>query len=770
MPNIAPLQDDFSAGEISPRLRGKTSSPFYQQGLAYCENFEVTPQGSLQMRAGTEHIIDIANTESEGVLHTFRRGLDNDAIIFIGDQNITAYNRDGVINQTITDPSNNLMRDPTFLAGFQEYQIDDPYPDNTETSTVNGSSATLYLQNAIIALQGMSVSMQQLNIAVVAGEPHLFDTRVSLALDYYTSFNVSPNTEAKFSVSVSESGGGITHFTEEIIIPIGDAPISNVILELTDKAFTPAASSINVTYYMQVANTVVDTLLNAKFTAVIDGRKQSVRNVSSGVSNPVTFPTPNSWKNNANNPNRLRSVQSCVDSATGDMFFSCLNGQLKRLSYVSGRVPDEWIFEDWITGIDPPWQGGATIANEDYPSTCAIHQGRLWLGGSKREPSTLWASAVFNYDDFTPASGALTFTLTSNGAIQWLSALKNLLIGTDQGLVIGRSASGGTAPITEDNFSFPTEQVWGTARITPAQNGDRIMLATSDLSKIRSLFDGGDSRNGYDSMETSFFAEHLTRNRIIDVMYAANPRYQLSCLLSDRTIASSTYFEGVNINAWYRMTTSDPIESITDSNDIIGTSGWYLVRRNNGLALEVKNASESLGYNADSYIIAIADGNGVVNGLDHLNGYDCAVIIISGATRSVPTGYSLHPNRTPVNGSIQLNDYGAGKSVVVGIPYTATAVTLPLEGANPQGTSQVQKRRFNEVFMRVYDSAIPQVNGVRPPLRAASTDMTTSTPMYTGDMSINQAGWNDGVLTIEQDLPLPTNITAVFGKAKGSAV
>ncbi len=59
MPNVSLIQSDFSAGEISPRLRGKTDSREYQSGLAFCENFEVTPQGSLEMRGGTEFIISL---------------------------------------------------------------------------------------------------------------------------------------------------------------------------------------------------------------------------------------------------------------------------------------------------------------------------------------------------------------------------------------------------------------------------------------------------------------------------------------------------------------------------------------------------------------------------------------------------------------------------------------------------------------------------------------------------------------------------------------
>ena len=52
MPNIFPIQDDFSSGEITPKMQGHIRSREYQTGLGLCENFEVTPQAALlQMRS-----------------------------------------------------------------------------------------------------------------------------------------------------------------------------------------------------------------------------------------------------------------------------------------------------------------------------------------------------------------------------------------------------------------------------------------------------------------------------------------------------------------------------------------------------------------------------------------------------------------------------------------------------------------------------------------------------------------------------------------------
>jgi hypothetical protein len=90
-------------------------------------------------------------------------------------------------------------------------------------------------------------------------------------------------------------------------------------------------------------------------------------------------------------------------------------------------------------------------------------------------------------------------------------------------------------------------------------------------------------------------------------------------------------------------------------------------------------------------------------------------------------------------------------------------VTLPREGGSPRGTAQGAKRRNVRVRLRLNDSAIPLVNGARAaPTRSANTPMGTPEPGTTGDVEVACLGWGDGSITIEQDLPLRTEVLAVF--------
>lgn len=54
-------------------------------------------------------------------------------------------------------------------------------------------------------------------------------------------------------------------------------------------------------------------------------------------------------------------------------------------------------FSNWtlITGYEPVWS-----ESRGWPSTCLFAQQRLWFGGSKSKPSSIWASRVNLYNDF----------------------------------------------------------------------------------------------------------------------------------------------------------------------------------------------------------------------------------------------------------------------------------------------------------------------------------------------------------------------------------
>ena len=59
MAKVTTAKQNFTAGELSPRLTGRTDLGRYDNGAQLIENFLVQPHGGLTRRPGTEFIREV---------------------------------------------------------------------------------------------------------------------------------------------------------------------------------------------------------------------------------------------------------------------------------------------------------------------------------------------------------------------------------------------------------------------------------------------------------------------------------------------------------------------------------------------------------------------------------------------------------------------------------------------------------------------------------------------------------------------------------------
>jgi len=762
MPNASPIQSSFGYGEITPKLRGRTQSEEYNYGLAYCENFRVTPQGTLEKRNGSRFIENTG--EQNAVARTFRQIGANDKVVVIGDNNVTMYDVNGVLESLATA---NLITDPTFLNGFADWTT-------IENTANTGTAQTQAVSNVGCRLRATCNNIDSFANASVGNAAVYQDGIVIPVLEAEYTYTVSAEFLANTSnrrrggfVTISLRNGSNlaeilgdiqinynanTTFPSPVSVPnIGEVEDYEITFDLAGRP-----DIVDLTVLVQVFNDNQnvnpkdrDRELNLLF-------KNFLLVQSNIPPIPVVWSTPTSWIG------KLKDIQVAMDSATGTMIFTVLGGNMHILTYVA--LTDSWVFSQYL-----PTQPSPNLWDNNQPSVCAFHQGRLYLGAAPDSLSTIWASRVWDYFDFEEDNATpedpLDFQLAVNGKIQWMLGLKTLLIGTDLGQVVGTSTG---SVITADDFNFATEQTWGSAYLAPAATGREAIFVSPELARVRTMIDGGDSSNSYESIEPSIIAEHILRKKICQLTYAENPHYELSAIMLDGTIADSCYFKAIQANGWWRETTQGSFISAAVAEDQTGSSKYVLVDRDgSGLYIEIYEASSSQPIYQDSYVRSVSTG--VIQGLQHLEGKEVQIVVLDNDTVNGDI-YSIHPSLVVENGEVTLEDWTIGKTVAVGLGYAAIAVTNDLEGTNPDGTALTQKRRFNEVFARVYESAMPILNGNRPPSRTPPDLMTNGVPLFSGDVSVYDSGYNKGVITVEQDLPLPTNISALYGKAQGNKV
>lgn len=524
--------------------------------------------------------------------------------------------------------------------------------------------------------------------------------------------------------------------------------------------------------------------------------------LTGGSGTPVEFASPYTQT-------QLECLQVAMDPGEQEMWFTHPEVETHRLKLAVG----EWTFEPISTITTPTPFVGPTPNNwgaGNHPAACAFHEGRLWLGGSPSDPATLWASRSGDYADFGNAGAAqaddpLLFPLSSSGNIMTLTSRKELVINTDISEVVGTSEAG---IITFEDFSFPKQTDWGSNCVQPIVVGRDMVFTSNSRNRVRTFSDEGGTNYGWDGNELSLLAQEIFHQKIRRMEYLDEPAYQACFLLNDGTMGMATYFYPENVVGWWRYDTAyngdrasgdttlpgllnqtinltqqlNQIMDITKVNTSGGAKLWMVINRV-GYPGTLLPGHELLAFEdpilppttLDSWSIRpINPTTRTIEDIDHLTDQSINCIIERPAinTGGAPS-YTVHPNITAVAGvSSPLEDWAAesNNNAIVGLFYDNEFQLLPREGVSNRGTSQVSKRRWNKIYARLNNSAVPLINGEPPKDRTPATPMGQGEPRITGDVEYSELGSDQGEITISQDKPILSEVLALFGKLTSTEV
>lgn len=791
MSNFYPIIQGFRGGEISPRLRGLVSSDMYKQGMSICENWLVEPQGSIRKRAGTQHLIQAASNDSR--LIPFDRARNNSMVLEFYDQKVRLLTEDGNFL------GENLTQNNKFDEGFagwipDSYGTTTPVPEpNTYTQWLeSGSLPSLPVGNSV-QLTTNTTSNDAIDPRLTAEHGamgsirqfvnHPTDTSLNFAIQVKAARGI--NALSQLWVRVGTTEGGV-ELVDEVIIDLesyfdlADAPIFTFTFTTDQDIWIETIATTS--FGTGTGNNNEDAFVYIFETSVF----------TENVSGETILDTPYLIS-------ELEQIQFVAESEGNQMIFAQPNHPPQRL-FLS-TTTDQWTWEQ-ITITMPPedW------TTNNYPSVVEIYQSRLWFAATETKPSTLWASSTAQLFDFTvganPADG-MDLALATTGKIQWVRGQKVLFIGTDRGEWTATATGGVLIP---SDFQFDRQSGYGSLDVQPAYTGDQISYIGFDAGRVYALNFDELNTASWVSNEISFHSEQLFKTRIKNIDYARDPDYQMYCLNLLGSMITGTYDRIREVSAWWRFII--PNASI-NSNAVIGTAlgavtflhvirngvGWIEIfygneRRQQHLDASVRspvqndnavNGAFSTAFNA-SYDGGYNSTNKFADGFERHEGTTIEVVVLEPDTSSELAeilGFTrphLHPPRKVVNGRIQLESWAVGE-VIGGFGYEAKLKTLKTEGGNAGGTSQGTARRWNRVFGRLDQSAIPVFNGYRPqPLKSDIPEILRSLEidrdldaLVTGDYDIRSDGFDDGVVEITQDLPLRTHIAAVFGKSSTDA-
>lgn len=209
---------------------------------------------------------------------------------------------------------------------------------------------------------------------------------------------------------------------------------------------------------------------------------------------------------------------------------------------------------------------GVNYDEMGYPSTCCFYKGRLWLGGFSKKVTTLRASRVASYSDFTVTTSnikdddPLSFTLSDiSDPIGWIYGGKNnLIVGNAEGISI---VNGGSTdePITATAVNADLANREGASIYTPTEKDSKMIYISNDVTRCYA-FD-------YDLVSESFISQNLnllndSLGKIVEIKYKKDNNNLIYCRTGEGQLIGLLYNKDENIIGWFPMRTNGDIVSM----------------------------------------------------------------------------------------------------------------------------------------------------------------------------------------------------------------
>jgi hypothetical protein len=105
MARVAAQLTNFTAGELSPRLDGRTDLTKYAAGCSNLENLVIYPHGAAARRPGTTHVAEVADSSKKTRLIPFEFSTTQTYILEFSNLKIRFFKDNGAIlegDKTIT--------------------------------------------------------------------------------------------------------------------------------------------------------------------------------------------------------------------------------------------------------------------------------------------------------------------------------------------------------------------------------------------------------------------------------------------------------------------------------------------------------------------------------------------------------------------------------------------------------------------------------------------------------------------------------------------
>jgi len=432
-------------------------------------------------------------------------------------------------------------------------------------------------------------------------------------------------------------------------------------------------------------------------------------------------------------------------------------GRARIVEYVSGTIVKavtEYPFFDtsniaqgnWDieSGYEDVWS-----SSKGWPRTVTFHEGRLYFGGSKSRPSTVWGSKIGLFFDFVPTESldddAVEATLDTNE----LNVITDIISSRDfQVFTTGGEfyvPQQGTDPVTPLTFTFKNVSRNGIKPGTRVQSVESGSVYIQRQGKSLNEFVFTDTQQTYITQRISLLSGHLLKGPQRIAMRRASSTEEADLLLmsntEDGSMAVFSIMRSQQITAPSEFTTDGEFIDVgVDVTDIYcvtkrvfnGTTRYFVERFQDDLFTDCAFTGASAG--------------GVGSGLPHI-----------GKSLNVITDGVPQSNETVSAGGAVTFDREAVTSYEVGLPITVFVKTMPVEIQLQTGSRISFKKRIVEISAVLKDTQEMKINNQPVTTRLLDNPLLDlPMPTFTGIKRVHGVlGYSrEQAIEVTQTLPL----------------
>ena len=521
MARVAVELTNFTGGELSPRLDGRTDLTKYTSGCATLENLIVYPHGAAARRPGSTFLAEVANSANKTRLIPFEFSTTQTYMLEFSNLKMRVYKDSGSVLEGDKTISGITAANPAVVTA-------------TSHGYSNGDEVV------ITAVAGMTE---------VNGKRFLVADKTTNTFELQDKDGVDINSSA----FTAYSSGGVANKVFELATPYTTA-------QLFDIKFAQSADVMYITHpeheveKLSRTGHTAWTLTDVDFT---NGPFQDA-NITTTTLTPSSAST-GSRDITASATTGINNDQGWLATDVGRQIhfnsgYATITARTSS-TVVVANVTTAFTNANAITA----WQLGAFSDTTGHPSCVTFFEQRLVFAGTTNQPQTVFFSKSGDYENMDANIGgtiadddAIIYTIASNqvNAIRFMTSTRTLIIGTAGG-EFTVSGGGTDSAVTPTNILIKKQSNHGAANVDAIAVGNATLFLQRAKRKIRELAYNFDV-DGYIAPDMTILAEHITEGGLTQIAYQQEPNQIVYAVRGDGELAGLTYQREQQVTAWHR--------------------------------------------------------------------------------------------------------------------------------------------------------------------------------------------------------------------------